>query len=69
MSLSAHLTAGTAEHGRLTFHADCPRCLAERLAGSLGTESLASLRAQAALAAGLLAFSAAVPRPPGRFPG
>ena len=62
MSLSAHLTAGTADHGRLAFHPDCPRCRAERLAGSLGTDSLVSRRAQAALAAGLLAFSAgAVP--------
>jgi hypothetical protein len=61
MSLSAHLTAGTAEHGRLVFHPDCPRCRAERLAGSLGDDSLVSRRGQAALAAGLLAFSAAPP--------
>jgi LysM domain len=58
VSLSAHLTAGTAEHGRLAFHPDCPRCRAERLSGSLGADSLVSRRAQAALAAGLLAFSA-----------
>jgi LysM repeat protein len=61
VSLSAHLTAGTAEHGRLRFHPDCPRCRAERLAGSLGTDALASRRARAALAAGLLAFPAAAP--------
>jgi nucleoid-associated protein YgaU len=57
VSLSAHLTAGTAEHGRLAFHPDCPRCRAERLAGSLAADSLVSRRGQAALAAGLLAFS------------
>jgi hypothetical protein len=57
VSLSAHLTAGAAEHGRLAFHPDCPRCRAERLAGSLEADSLASRRGQAALAAGLLAFS------------
>lgn len=61
MSLSAHLTAGTAEHGRLVFHPDCPRCRAERLAGNLAGDSLVSRRGQAALAAGLLAFSAGVP--------
>jgi nucleoid-associated protein YgaU len=57
VSLSAHLTAGTAEHGRLAFHPDCPRCRAERLAGSLAADSLVPRRGQAALAAGLLAFS------------
>jgi nucleoid-associated protein YgaU len=61
VSLSAHLTAGTAEHGRLAFHPDCPRCRAERLAGNLAADSLLSRRGQAALAAGLLAFSAAAP--------
>ena len=61
VSLSAHLTAGTAEHGRLAFHPDCPRCRAERLAGNLAADSLVSRRAQAALAAGLLAFSAGAP--------
>jgi LysM domain len=58
VSLSAHLTAGTADHGRLAFHPECPRCTAERLAGSFGADSLVSRRAQAALVAGLLAFSA-----------
>jgi nucleoid-associated protein YgaU len=61
VSLSAHLTAGTAEHGRLLFHPDCPRCRAERLAGNLAADSLVSRRGQAALAAGLLAFSAGAP--------
>ena len=58
MSLNAHLTAGTAEHGRLRFHPDCPRCRAQRLAGALGGDSLVSRRTQAGLATGLLAFSA-----------
>jgi nucleoid-associated protein YgaU len=61
MSLTAHLTAGTAEHGRLAFHPDCPRCRTERLAGNLAADSLVSRRGQAALAAGLLAFSAGAP--------
>jgi nucleoid-associated protein YgaU len=61
VSLTAHLTAGTAEHGRLAFHPDCPRCRAERLAGNLAGDSLVSRRGQAALAAGLLAFSAGAP--------
>jgi hypothetical protein len=61
VSLNAHLTATTAQHGRLRFHPDCPRCRAERLAGSLGDDALVSRRAQAALAAGVLAFSAAAP--------
>jgi LysM repeat protein len=59
--LNAHLTAGTAEHGGLAFHPSCPRCRAERLAGSLGDDTLVSRRVPAALVAGLLAFSAAAP--------
>jgi hypothetical protein len=58
VSLSEHLTAGAADHGRLGFHPECPRCHADRLAGPVGSDSLLSRRAQAALAAGLLAFSA-----------
>jgi LysM domain len=69
MSLTAHLTAGPAEHGRLAFHPDCPRCRAERLAGKIGTDSLASRRAQAALAAGLLAFSAGATPAAAQAPG
>jgi nucleoid-associated protein YgaU len=68
VSLSAHLTAGTADHGRLRFHPDCPRCRAERLAGALGGDSLVSRRAQAALAAGLLAFSAGAPAAAAQVP-
>jgi hypothetical protein len=55
--LSEHLTAGAADHGRLGFHPDCPRCRADRLAGPVRRDALVSRRAQAALAAGLLAFS------------
>jgi hypothetical protein len=58
VSLNAHLTAGTAEHGRLGFHPDCPRCRAQRLAGDLRHDSLISRRTQAGLAASLIAFSA-----------
>jgi outer membrane biosynthesis protein TonB len=69
VSLSAHLTAGTAEHGRLSFHPDCPRCRAERLGGSLAADSLVSRRTRAALAAGLLAFTGAVPAAGAQVPG
>ena len=68
MSLSAHLTASTADHGRLSFHPDCPRCRAERLAGSLAADSLVSRRTHAALAAGLLAFTGAAPAAAGQVP-
>jgi hypothetical protein len=61
VSLTAHLTSSTAEHGRLRFHADCPRCRADRLAGTLVDDELVSRRARAALAAGVLAFSSAAP--------
>jgi LysM domain len=69
MSLTAHLRAGTVEHGRLAFHPDCPRCRTERLAGNIGTDSLASRRAQAAMAAGLLAFSAGAAPAAAQAPG
>jgi LysM repeat protein len=59
MSLSRHLTSSSATHGRLAFHPECPRCRAERLAGALGSERLLTLRRQAALAAGVRAFSTA----------
>jgi LysM repeat protein len=68
VSLSAHLTAGTADHGRLAFHPDCPRCRAERLAGSLAADSLVSRRTHAALAAGLLAFTGAAPAAAAQVP-
>jgi resuscitation-promoting factor RpfA len=61
MSLSRHLTSPSATHGRLAFHPECPRCRNERLNGQLAGDRLVALRTQAALAAGLLAFSAGAP--------
>jgi LysM domain len=55
--LSKHLTASAVDHGRLGFHPDCPRCRVDRLAGPVRRDALVSRRAQAAFAAGLLAFS------------
>jgi hypothetical protein len=60
VSLSEHLAAGVADHVRLGFHPDCPRCRADRVARPMKGDPLVSRRAQAALAAGLLAFSAGV---------
>jgi hypothetical protein len=54
-SLSAHLREE--DHSRLPFHPACPVCRRDRLSGSLDGEELVSRRTQAALAAGLLAFS------------
>src|SRR4051795_11823363 len=59
-ALSAHLRAPEG-HARLPFHPDCPVCRSERLTGDLPSVGLVSLRTQAALAAGVLAFSAAAP--------
>src|ERR671914_178660 len=55
-SLSAHLRQPE-DHSRLPFHAACPVCRRERLAGSLDGEEVVSRRMQAVVAAGLLAFS------------
>ncbi len=55
-SLSAHLRQ-TEDHSRLRFHPGCPVCRRDRLAGSLSEDELVSRRVQAAVAAGLLAFS------------
>ena len=55
-SLSAHLRQ-TEDHSRLRFHPGCPVCHHDRLAGSLSGDELVSRRVQAAVAAGLLAFS------------
>jgi nucleoid-associated protein YgaU len=55
-SLSAHLREAE-DHSRLPFHPACPVCRRDRLAGSLDDEHLVSRRTQAAIAAGLLAFS------------
>jgi hypothetical protein len=59
-SLSAHLRARE-DHARLPFHPDCPVCRSERLTGVLPAAGIVSLRTQAALAAGVLALSAAAP--------
>jgi LysM repeat protein len=59
-SLTAHLLE-TGDHGRLGFHPSCPVCRHERLSGSLSSEPVISRRVQAALASGVLAFSAAAP--------
>jgi hypothetical protein len=55
-SLTAHLRL-LEDHSRLPFHPSCPVCRRDRLAGSLDGEELVSRRTQAAIAAGLLAFS------------
>src|SRR5919109_4160187 len=59
-SLSAHLRSPY-DHGRLAFHPVCPVCDGERLVGVLPSESMISRRAQAVLASGVLAISAASP--------
>src|SRR5690242_21617177 len=59
-SLSAHLSRPE-DHARLSFHAGCPQCRQERLAGSLAPASLVPRRAQAAFTAGVLAISAVAP--------
>jgi hypothetical protein len=56
-SLSAHLRVPD-DHSGLRFHASCPICRQERLAGSLDGDEIVSRRTQAAITAGLLAFSA-----------
>jgi len=59
-SLSAHFTRPD-EHDRLRFHPQCPRCRAERLEGSLMDGPLVPLRAQAAIAVGVLACTSLAP--------
>jgi hypothetical protein len=61
VSLSRHLTCSPADHGRLGFDPDCPRCANERLYGDRGSGRLARLRVRAALSVGLLALSTAAP--------
>ena len=55
-SLSAHLRLPD-DHSGLPFHASCPICRQDRLAGSLEGDEIVSRRTQAVVAAGLLAFS------------
>ena len=59
-TLTTHLRSPES-HERLTFHPDCPICRQSRLTGTLNAERIVSLRAQAALTAGMLAISAAAP--------
>jgi hypothetical protein len=59
-SLATHLQ-DVDSHDRLPFHPSCPICRQTRVTGSVGDERLVSLRAQAMLAAGVLAVSAAAP--------
>jgi hypothetical protein len=55
-SLSVHLRLPE-DHSGLPFHPSCPVCRRDRLAGSLDGDEIVSRRTQAAIAAGLLAFS------------
>jgi hypothetical protein len=55
-SLTVHLRL-LEDHSGLPFHASCPVCRRERLAGSLEGDEFVSRRTQAAIAVGLLAFS------------
>src|SRR4051812_32504289 len=59
-SLTAHLRE-PGDHGRLPFHATCPVCVEQRLAGALPADALLPRRSQALLAAGVLAFSSVAP--------
>jgi LysM domain len=54
-SLSAHLRE-PGDHGRLSFHPDCPQCR-DRVSGVLPADSLVSRRTQALVAAGVMALS------------
>jgi nucleoid-associated protein YgaU len=56
-SLSVHLRRAE-DHSGLPFHPSCPVCRRDRLSGSLDGDELVSRRTQAALAVGVLAFSA-----------
>jgi hypothetical protein len=59
-SLNTHLRESEG-HDRLPFHPDCPICRGTRLTGELAVGELAPVRAQAALAASVLALSTAGP--------
>src|SRR5213596_3173608 len=59
-SLTAHLLDNEA-HDRLPFHPSCPICRETRLTGTVAAGGIVSPRAQALLAAGLLAASSTAP--------
>ena len=59
-TLSAHLRHVEA-HAGLPFHAQCPICREQRLVGTLVVGGVIPPRAQAALAAGVLAFTTMAP--------
>jgi hypothetical protein len=59
-SLSRHLRE-PGGHGRLDFHPECPVCRDERLAGAMPADAVISLRAEALLAAGVLAWCSVAP--------
>lgn len=59
-SLSAHLRQPDAHVG-LPFHPDCPICRQERLVGTFAAGEFVSLRAQAAVAASVLALGTTAP--------
>src|SRR5439155_15787302 len=59
-SLTAHLLDNEA-HDRLPFHPSCPICRETRLTGTVAAGGIVSPRAQALLAAGLLAASTTAP--------
>lgn len=61
-SLTTHLRQA-GNHGHLPFRADCPVCCEQRLSGTLDDGPLVSRRAQASLAAALLAVSSVGPIP------
>jgi hypothetical protein len=61
-SLTAHFRE-TDAHDRLPFHPNCPICRQTRLTGTIAAGGFVSPRAQALLAAGLLAIPAMVPAP------
>lgn len=58
--LTAHLREPDA-HAALPFHPDCPICRHERLVGTFRSGEFAPLRAQAALAASVLALGTTAP--------
>lgn len=59
-SLTAHMRQPDA-HAGLPFHPDCPICCHERLVGTLASREFVSLRAQAAVAASVLALGTTAP--------